>query len=204
MVNLRKVICLSLVIPVTLLFSGCASYSPGVSPLSDINASVHTKQDSGVTVGVRELGPKEIRATFKRNIHKHFVAPVYIVINNKSQDTYQFRKNSVNKSLFSANETADKGKFSVFWRVLPFSPFIVSVFLWPFLIPALVGGLGAVNANKLMRADYVKKEIDERDILPEETLSGFLYFDSRVKGESFVIRLKNLSSEQMAVFEFAR
>jgi hypothetical protein len=201
---LKNIICIALVFSVFCLFSGCATYSPGAVPFGGLDHHLIKKEDSGVSVSVRFLDNKEIRSIFKRNLREKFVLPVYVEIVNNSINTYQFEKKLIDKSVFTANQAADQGQFSVFWRVLPFSPFMVSIFLWPLVIPALVGGFGAVKANRLMRADYVEKEINDRGFAAGERGAGFLYFDQRTLGNSFVVQLKNLESGQMLKFEFVK
>ncbi|MEW6101861.1 MAG: hypothetical protein AB1481_06175 [Candidatus Omnitrophota bacterium] len=197
-----KIICVILSLAMLLSSFGCASYRPAGSPSEDISFYPNKKEQAGLSIAIKLLDAKETRGTFKRNIHKKQVAPAFIIIKNDSQNVYKLKKGLNEQGLFSANEVADKGKFQVFWRAALFSPFIISIILWPLLLPAIVGGLGTVNANKSMREDYVNKEISDEEIHPGESLAGFLYFDSGSISKGLRIELTDVVTKEPIVFEF--
>lgn len=199
---LLKYACLVLVVPQLFLFTGCATYKPVATLSSNVTEYKNQIDQNGVTVAIKVLNDDEIRSIFKRNIHERGVQPVFIVIQNNSKSTYEFSKSTVNKPIYFPHEAAERGRYSVGWRVVWFSPFIISVFLWPLLLPALIGGAGAAEANQEMRKDYANKELPDGKIAPNGTSSGFLYFNKQALGRDLLIKVSNVETTQGLYYSF--
>jgi hypothetical protein len=81
---------------------------------------------------------------------------------------------------------------------------VLGLFIWPFLIPAVVDGVGSAQANQKMEDDYAYKEIKDERIQPNGLLNGVVFVDKMKEGEELVIRLRNIDNNEIKLFSFKR
>lgn len=187
-------------IAVSYILTGCASYSVALLPTKDVFNYPSRQVQKEVYVVADILDAKETKQIFQFQLQQKNIQPVFVVIDNRSNQTYQFSKSDINKQLLSADQAADKCKFSTIGRATTYG--IAGLFIWPFLIPAVVDGVGAHQANVKIEEDYMFKEIKDDRILPNGILNGVVFVPNMKKGEDFIIRLKNFDTSEILSFSF--
>jgi hypothetical protein len=197
---MKKEIMLLLVL--TLYLSGCASYRAGRLPTKDVFSYDNRQEQNGLFIAVKFFEPYEIRKIFQRNMQDNGVDPIFVVIDNRSKNTYQFAKSMVNKNVFDAEEVAKMCGFSTVGRATSYG--VAGLFIWPLLIPAVVDGVGSSQANTRMRDDYAYKEIKDERITPNGLLNGILFIERMKSGEEISIRLQNINTQETALFSFKK
>jgi hypothetical protein len=182
---------------------GCASYSAGRLPSSDVTTFKTMQEQDGLKVAVKFFDARESKQIFSVAKVGELYQPVYIAIDNRSKNVYQFAKRtSINKQSVPAEEVAKNCGFSTVGRATTYG--VAGIFIWPLLIPAVVDGVGSAQANQKMEADYLYKEIKDDRIQPNGLLNGVLFVDKMKEGEEFLIRLQNADTNEIKLYSFKR
>ena len=98
-----------------------------------------------------------------------------------------------------AQEVAEVCGFNTVGRATAYG--VAGLFVWPLLIPAVVDGVGSSNANQQMQADYCYKEIQDGRIVANELRDGVVFVDRVKPGEILTVRLRNVETEEIKLFE---
>ncbi len=192
---------MSLILVGMFLLQGCASYRAGVLPTRDVFLYDNKQEQDGLNVAVDILDAKETKRVFQFKLQSKNVQPVYLVIDNRSDKTYEFSKANINKQCYSAEEVADKFQFSTAGRATTYG--VAGLFIWPLLIPAVVDGVGSANANQKIQDDYAYKAIQDKSrIAPNGMLTGIVFVPNMKPGEDFTIRLTDVADNTVKRFSF--
>ena len=203
MIILKKVICSLLIIPLLSLTSGCASYRFGRLPSPYMNDHPSSVTQKDVSVAVEFLSASQADSTFDCEMTKRKVSPVFIVIDNKSNDAYGFRKADVDSSYLSAEEVAKKCTRSTMGRVASYGILGLVVILWVVFIPmAIAEIINCPRINSQMKNDYLTNEIADTTIAPGRSISGVMFVAPLQKGAKFNIPLAAKNSGEKLIFEF--
>ena len=186
-----------------LVLSGCATYSAGRLPSSDVTTLKNMQDQDGLRVGVKFIDARESKQIFGVGKVHDLYQPVYIAIDNRTKNPYQFAKRtSVNRASVPSEEVAKNCGFSTVGRATTYG--VVGLFIWPLLIPAVVDGVGSAQANQKMEADYMYKEIKDDRVQPNGLLNGVVFVDRMKEGDEFVIRLQNVDNNEIKLFSFKK
>lgn len=197
----RKI--LALVVAGCFLVSGCATYNAGRLPSSDVTSFKNMQDQDGLKVVVKFFDARESKQIFGVGKVYDLYQPVYIAIDNRTKNTYQFTKgSSISKQSIPAEEVAKNCGFSTVARATTYG--VVGIFIWPFLIPAVVDGVGSAQANQKMESDYSFKEIKDDRIQPNGLLNGVIFVDKMKSGEEFAVRLQNTGNNEIKLFSFKK
>jgi len=200
---LYRVISCFLIIPIFSLTSGCASYRFGRLPSPYIIDQPNATTQGNVSVAVKFLSTSEALATFDCEMNKRKISPVFIVIENKSSNTYGFRKADVDSSYMSCEESAKKCSRSTMGRVATYGVLGLIVIAWIIFIPMAIGEMiNCPRINAQMRSDYCGNEIADATIGPGRSLSGVMYVAPFKSGEAFNIPLVNRETGERLMFQF--
>ena len=136
-----------------LVLSGCATYSAGRLPSSDVSSFKDMQDQDGLRVAVEFFDARASKQVFGVGKVYELYQPVYIAIDNRTKNPYQFSKGtSINKRSVPSEEVAKNCGFSTVGRATTYG--VAGLFIWPLLIPAVVDGVGSSQANQKMQADY--------------------------------------------------
>lgn len=186
-----------------LVLSGCATYSAGRLPSSDVATFKDMQDQDGLKVAVKFFDARESKNIFGVGKVHDLYQPVYIAIDNRTKDSFQFTKGvSINKQSIPAEEIAKNCGFSTVGRATTYG--VIGLFIWPLLIPAVVDGVGSAQANQKMESDYAYKEIKDDRIQPNGLLNGVIFIDRMKSGEEFVVRLQNTNNNEIKLFSFKK
>lgn len=198
-----KIICLSLIVPLLSLTSGCASYRFGRLPSPYIIDQPDAVTQQDVSVAVKFINASEALSTFDCEMNRRNISPVFIVIENKSNNTYGFRKADVDSSYISGEEAAKKCARSTMGRVATYGILGLIVILWVVFIPMAIGEMiNCPRINAQMRTDYTNNEIADATIGPGRSLSGVMYVAPFKSGTAFTIPLMNRDKGEKLLFQF--
>lgn len=199
----KRSVCVLLIFSFSSLVSGCASYRFGRLPSPYIVDQPNATTQENVSVAVKFLNPTEALATFDCEMDKRNISPVFVVIENKSNNTYGFRKVDVDSSYLPCEESAKKCSRSTMGRVASYGllgVFIISAIVF---IPMAIGeAINCPRINAQMKSDYCTNEIADATIGPGRSLSGVMYVAPFKSGEAFNISLINKETGAKLVFQF--
>ena len=199
----RKMICISIIIPFLALASGCASYRFGRLPSPYINDHPTPVTQNGVSVAVEFMGYCQADSTFDCELTKKKVTPVFIVIDNKSNIAYGFRKSDVDTSFMPAEEVAKKCARSTMGRLLGYGVLALCPFTWIIFLPMLIAEMiNCPTINSRMKNDYITNEIADTTIGPNRSISGIMFVAPLQSGQLFNVPLVNRDTGEKLIFQF--
>ncbi len=181
---------------------GCATYHAGLLPTKDVMNYDNRQSQDNVYVIAKFLDTRETKQIFQFDLISRGIQPVFIVMDNRSPKTYDFKKSDINKQIMSAQEVADKCKFSTVGRATTYG--VLGLFIWPFLIPAVVDGVGSSQANTKIENDYAYKEMQDGRLMPNGLMNGVVFVPKMKEGEDFTIRLKDVDTNGILRFSFQK
>ncbi|MDP8261921.1 MAG: hypothetical protein P9M13_01290 [Candidatus Ancaeobacter aquaticus] len=198
---MKQSICMVVAV-VVLLMQGCAGYNASRLPSTDVTTYDAYQNQDGLKVAAKFLDAKESKDVFGvEDVHKNY-QPVYILVDNRTTNTYGFKKRMMSKQTAPAEEVAEKCSFNTAGRATTYG--VAGIFIWPLLIPAVVDGVGSSNANKSMKNDYMYKEIKDERVSPNGLLNGVVFLDRMKDGETLDIRLTNVDNDEIKLFSFEK
>ena len=187
---------------ITIVLSGCASYNATRMPSADVMSFSNHQEEDNLYVAVKFFNSNESKNVFGVSDVYNKYQPVYIAIDNKTKNTYEFYKSMLNVTSTPAEEVANKCGFNTAGRAVAYG--IPGLLIWPFLIPAVVDGIGSSNANEKMNQDYSDKEITDGRIPPSGLLNGVMFLKKMKPCEDLTIKLKNVENGEIKVFNFKK
>lgn len=196
---MQRIMSLLLIVCLT---SGCATYRAGRLPSMNLSSFQNVLNQDGLQVGVKFLDARESKQIFGVGKMHKLYQPIFIVVDNRTKSTYEFRKRMLNRGTISAEEVAKECGFSTVGRATGYG--IAGLFIWPLLIPAVVDGVGSSNANQRMEDDYIYKEIKDERVVPNGLLNGVVFLDKMKDGEELVVRLQDVETNDIKLFRFIK
>jgi len=175
-----------IIVLISIFTSGCSSYLPGRLPSSFAEDYPNVIVKNNVSVAVKIFTCNESREAFDCELCDMNIQPIFIAINNKSNQQYSFKKEDINLKFIESKDVAKMCARSWFEHF----------FLWP---PVLVRSR---KINREMREDFIEKEIKDSSILPKTDLTGMFFVSPMKSGEKLTIQLINRETSERVVFEF--
>jgi hypothetical protein len=198
----------STVIVIGLIFSGCASFEPGLRFQDLARARQPTVREvrEGLEVSVEEFATsnKSLMA-FDGDIAPYGVLALLVRVENRGTDNYNVQKNETKAILggqrllpLSGVEAASQSATSEYvgkalgWTVAT-GPFFI--LLWPATIAGSASHTASVNRR--IQQHFESLELNDSLLRPNQTAVGFLYF----KLPDNTKRLENLTVEMEPIAE---
>lgn len=161
---------------ICLLVANCAACSayhpkhPAEVPFRD-RAQTQDAGDLRVTVAV--LDAKEAQEVFGVPLHRRGIQPIWIQIENRSDDPYLLSKGSIDAQYFSALEAA----YVSHVRPTSWLPELgaAKVLFAPLLVPGAIEGLRASRVNREMDEHFLEHGFGSEVIGGGDTVSGFVF-----------------------------
>ena len=167
------------------LLSGCGGYFPEKLPGEYIEDHPDSVRLGDVFAFAKIFDCTEAKSTFSCDMCKKGVQPVFIVMDNKSDVTYRFRKANVDSGYIYAEKAAMSCALSH-----------MKGGIWP---PAHV----RINKiNQGIMKDYTAKEIGDGLVEPGQALSGVMFIEPIENGERIDIPLISREDGERLMFQF--
>lgn len=193
---------ISTIVISSFLLTSCASYTSIALPQKDVTTLNQFDKINNVYVGISFMDKAECQRYFDADLIDKGVQPIYMVIENGSEKTYLFSKESIGIPKMDSLQASEKGERSSAGRIAGYGA--LSLIIWPFLIPAIADGISASNANKSLRADYESKQIADGPIRPRLNRYGVFFSPILQSGEEISVQLIEQESKKPLVFRFKR
>jgi len=206
MFTLKNLVCCLIITPFLSLSSGCASYRLGRLPSPHISDYPDSITQKNVSVAIKAIDPFEATDTFGCEMVPRKINPVFIVIDNKSNDVYAFKKADVDPNYLSAEQVAKGCAGSrmarVQERLLSFG-IVEFAIMWIVLVPrAIVDAITCPRRNAQMERAYLRNEIADTAIEPGRSINGVMFLAAISSGGLFSIPLINRETKERLLFQF--
>ena len=191
--------CHAILVAILTLTLGCAAYN--ASSLSRLDASFapYAEEIDQVNLAARKLTVADTKKYLDRDVIAKGYQPVQLSIDNQSNMHIVFSPNRVSLPCARPEEVAQKVHTSTAGRILAWG--IPGLFIWPFLIPAVVDGIGSSNANKKLDADFAAKSFGETVVQPKSFHEGLIFVPTASFTESFTVTLMDRDTKDTMPFQ---
>ncbi len=178
---------------------GCASYH--ARPLYKLSQPIapYFEEIRNVTFACRRFTKDDCIKYLDRDVISEGYQPVQITLHNNSPRYYSFSANGISLPCVPATEVADKVHTSTVGRATAYG--VAGLFMWPFIIPAIIDGVGSAKANDQLDADFASKGAKEQIISPYTALNGLLFIPNEFFRENFTVTIFDLESKEPVEFK---
>lgn len=157
--------------------------------------------NSGVTLTVKSLNGQESETLFDVNLIKKGYIPIYLHINNKTNQTLYLRKSYIDLNLCSSEEIAKQMHYntSLYGWSLGLPAFW---FYWPAAVAVGALSYNMSNSNKDIndKIEHCTYHDSELKIMPYESTTKFIFVYKLDFRYNFNISLFNLNQEKLYSF----
>jgi len=166
---------------ITLLFAGCASYTPSLVKLDTSSPNVNKQIKGDLCILIEEYAtPEKCEKAIDSDLAAQGILPLLILVHNNGPQSYEvkvenilLRAGSTTIKALTPEEAAGNAKRSAVGRALGWS-MIVPIIGIPFAVAASADHTSKVN--KQVVEDFTAKSFQKGILIPNKEQSGFLFF----------------------------
>ncbi len=170
--------------------SGCARYR--AQHLNQLTVRSAQKKQQSVYFASKLFDREDCKKYLDRNVLRQGYQPIQITITNNTSSVLRFTKKDISLTCVSAMQVAKKVHTSTAGRAAGYG--VAGLLIWPFLIPAVVDGVGSSEANRDLDVDFGQKELVDQTINPFTTVNGLIFVPISECSPNFSIKLVNAQS----------
>jgi hypothetical protein len=174
-IGMRIVSCLGIILLLGL--SGCAHYR--AKPLRRLTVRNFAHTEHVVSFEHHVFDKYDCRCYLDRNVKGRGYQVIHITLTNNTHNTLSFSPSRFSFPCIDPQEVADTVHTNTTARAVGYG--LTGIFVWPFLVPALVDGIGSSKANEKLNIDFHRKALHEQFVKPLSTINGLIF----VPNESF-------------------
>lgn len=179
---------------------GCAGYK--AFPLEPLRPEFHSSamRVEGVGAACEVLSDSTSKRYFFRNVRQQGYQPVQFTVTNGPKRHLELRLSQINLPAAQPESVAEKCHFSTAGRATTYG--VVGIFIWPFLIPAIVDGVGSAKANGQMDLDFSAKSLKDQVVSPHSVANGVLFVPTNQVSSEITMRLIDSDAKQSMLFRW--
>ena len=172
-------------------FSGCARYKAKQFRRPQRTITVPSKEQS-ISMTHRVFTKSDCRKYLDRPVIKKGYQPVYISITNHSNANLFFSKENISLPCATTEEVAQAVHTSTKGRAIGYG--LPGLVCWPFLIAAVVDGIGSAEANQQLDIDFAYKTINDQIINPHSAIHGLIFVPRECFDNNFTLTVVDPNS----------
>lgn len=180
-----------LLIAATLVgLSGCARYK--AQPLKTLMR--RPKADQSLSFEYKAFTTRECVRYLGRNVLAQGYQPIQITFTNNTDRYIRISPKNFSFASITPQEVAQRVHTNTAGRAIGYG--VAGLFIWPFLIPAVVDSIGSAEANEQLDADFSYKALRSQTIKPYSSANGIIFAASDDFDESFTFTVIDQESNQ--------
>lgn len=180
------------------LLSGCASYR--VRPLPELSISgAHSPfvHNNAVNFAYRVFDRSDCKKYLDRDVISKGYQPIHLTIVNSSNRSVAFSRRNLSLETVDSYVVADTVQTNTVGRVVGYGA--AALIMWPFVIPAIVDGVGSAKANERLAMDFLGKSLQDQVIEPNESINGLVFVPIELFKSSFKVTLSDIETSKRIV-----
>lgn len=196
--NKQFFINLSLLAYICILFSSCAKYN--AKPLNKLSTEIlfNEEQEEAVSFAYKIFNKKDCKKYLDRNVISKGYVPIQITFTNNSKRSLHLSLTNFSLPHAFPEQVSKTVHTSTAKRALGYG--IIGLFIWPFLIPAIIDGLGSSEANSELDCDFRRKVLRDQLINPWDTVNGLIFVPQEDFRRDFIFTLTDSNNSERFVF----
>lgn len=169
-----------------LSLGGCANYHS--RPLNKLTTTIPTNlQEQFLSFSYHIFNKADCLKFLDRDVISKGYQPMHICITNHTSRPFYMSLSNFSLPCASAFDVAKLVHTSTTKRVAGYG--ILGLFLWPFLIPAVIDGISSSEANKNLDIDFERKALDDQSISPFSAVDGLIFVPMESFNQQFSLVL---------------
>jgi hypothetical protein len=193
----QKFSLIGITIGILVTAGGCAKYKQAslTKPIGD------TVEKNKVHACAQELSNTDCRRYFSRNIGKKGYQAVQLCIENKSTNTVVLDASTINLPIENKDHVASRLHIDATPRVVGWG--VAGLFIWPFLIPAVVEAVQVPQANRMLDNDFDSRVLDMHSrvsIKPYASLNTVFFVRKENTSDVLQFSLKDVETKTSTNF----
>ncbi len=181
-----------------LAFSGCVRYRPHTTDRASFMERAQTQTRNNLAVTLTVLSNKEAKKFFGTALAKRGIQPVWLEIDNQSEDTYFLIPRNMDPNYYSAEEAAYAAHYRQTRQF--FESGLLAILFFPALVLIPVNFFTIRYANKKMDGIFEKVSMHSYVIHPGKKHEGFLY--TSVDQGTKHVKVDLIGDEKREIFDF--
>lgn len=184
-----------------LALAGCAGYSS--HPLKRLSPIVPPHvQEQFLSFTYHVFTKADCLKFLDRDVLSKGYQPIHIGITNYSSHSYYFSLADFSIPCVPAFDVAQRVHTSTAKRIVGYGA--LGLFIWPFLIPAIIDGVGSVEANKNLDMDFANKSLEDQTLSPFSSTSGLIFVPKEYFNKQFSFILLDQENHERYMLTPAR
>lgn len=157
---------------ILLALTGCAKYRPLPLKRVKMHHSLYSSNEH-IAFAYHIFTLEDCFTYLDRNVLYKGYQPINITFVNNSNKFLHLSKANFSFPCVTSLEVAQKVHTSTVKRVVGYG--VAGLFIWPFLIPAIVDGIGSSDANQKLDFDFKYKALHTQTVPPYTTVNGLIF-----------------------------
>jgi len=183
---------------ISLTFSGCVRYRPQTSDRSTFMERAQTQTRNNLTVTLTVLSNKEAKKFFGASLSRRGIQPLWLEIDNRSNNTYFLIQRNIDPNYYSAEEAAYMAHYKQTRQL--FESGLLAIVFFPLLALIPVNFFMVRRANTKMDTLFAEVSMHSYVIQPGKKHEGFLY--TSVDQGTKHVKVDLLGDETRETFDF--
>jgi len=181
--------------------AGCANYQ--ARPLNRLTPVIPPNvQEQFLSFSYHIFSQSDCLKYLDRDVLSKGYQPIHIAVTNHSSRSFYLSLGNFSFPCASALEVAQRVHTSTTKRVVGYG--VLGLFIWPFMIPAIVDGIGSQEANQQLNMDFSKKALEDQSISPFSTINGLIFVPVEHFNQNFSFALIDQENHDRFVMTPAR
>ncbi|HEV2601783.1 MAG TPA: hypothetical protein VGT41_05845 [Candidatus Babeliales bacterium] len=190
---------IAVVIPSLILLNGCAHYR--AKPLKPLMPTTQSVEQS-ISFSYEVFDVDDCVRYLDRNVIAKGYQPIQITLANNTDHYFSVSTKTFSFDCLKPQEVAEKFHTNTVGRAIGYG--VAGLFVWPFIIPAIVDGVGSSRSNKRLDADFSRKTFRSQVIKPHTTVNGLLFVSCDDFDENFTLTVTDQANNQYIVLSPAK
>jgi len=167
--------------------AGCAHYR--AHPLKKLVTPPVKTTHQAIAFSHHALSKGECMLYLDRDVLAKGYQPVHITFTNNSKNYFTLSKENFSLPYANSDDVAKLVHTNTAGRAAGYG--VVGLFIWPFIIPAVVDGIGSSEANHQLDADFAGKALRNQIVAPYSTVHGLIFVPKNEFDANFTMSVTN-------------
>ncbi len=173
--------------------AGCAKYK--ARPLNKLRTNMGQKHEHQcICFNHKAFDHADCKRYLDRDVIKEGYQPVQIEITNNTDRCLKISPASFPFPIATPESIARLVHTDTVARAVGYG--VVGFFCWPFIIPAIVDGIGSAEANEALDDDFADKSLTTHVIQPYSSINGLIFVPRRDYQDDFSFTVVDAQNNQ--------
>lgn len=173
--------------------TGCARYR--IKTLKHLTPRISSRSNESVIAFAYDVfDRRDCKRYLNRDVISKGYQPIHIALTNNTSHYVKFSPDTFSFTCVSVEEVAESVHTNTAGRAVGYG--VVGLFIWPFLIPAIVDGVGSSHANERLDEDFARKGLDIQIIAPMTSVDGIIFASLESFDPDFSFVVTDMTTKQ--------